>query len=136
MFITKRNVAVQIEGSADIIFLKERLTIEERAKIQDAAARISMTDGGEQSLTLAVGAFNYALLCVYIADWRGPSFVEMKPTLKNISALDPSEPLVVKAGEMAAELWGKHAPKATEPAESPSTDGASDSQATTDPEQA
>jgi hypothetical protein len=106
MFLDTQTVAVTLDGNT--ILLRQHLTL-----AQDAHFRGEMTAAGREfEYYLSDAQWEWLLLRAYIADWSGPAFTQNgKPvecTPDSINALDPNDPLVVKA---RAEVWKIYRPK-------------------------
>lgn len=105
MFLDTQTIAVTLDGNT--IHLRQHLTL-----AQDAHFRGEMTAAGREfDYYLSDAQWEWLLLRAYIADWSGPAFMHngknVDCTPDAINALDPTDPLVVKA---RAEVWKIYRP--------------------------
>lgn len=109
LFIPKESIPVSIDGGVNTIYIKPKLDLGGKTRVQDAANSVG---GG----IVTIGAATLMLLVESIIDWSGPDFIEdgaKLPCIRaNIERLDPDDPLVERAAE---EVGKRNAPKATSP---------------------
>lgn len=99
-FVDRRPVPVQLEGDDDIIWIKPKMDLGTRKKVQSAMVRSVSTDSdGETIAEVDLGKANMVLLENNIVKWEGPGFDGKPFTPENLRQLDPDDPLLEKALE-------------------------------------
>lgn len=101
MFVKKgEKIAVTVAGviddkdikpEIDVIFIKPKMNFGDHQRFTDATASL---DKADNSVDMALGSVNRALMQINIVGWQGPSFVDTPLTDSAIDALDMDVPLV------------------------------------------
>jgi hypothetical protein len=119
MFVKRETVAVFLPEDPDnIIFIRTKMDVGTRARVQDAAAKVTMKAGVQTTdMSVLIGAYNLASLTENIVAWQGPAFDGVPCTPEHIAMLDPDEPLIDR---VLTEIGTRNAkasndPKATTP---------------------
>lgn len=96
------------QSPANVIYIRPKMGVEIKNKVQDALARIGLDDKGSAAIGMAMGEYEIALFVHNVLEWDGPAFKlpggpKVACTADNIKRLDPDEPLVQKALEEIAK---------------------------------
>lgn len=112
MFVKRESVAVFLpEDPENIIFIRAKMDVGTRGRVQDAAAKVTVKAGANHDMAVLVGAYNVALLTENIVTWQGPAFEGVPCTPETIATLDPDEPLIDR---VLSEIGTRNA-KSTDP---------------------
>lgn len=97
MFVKRESVAVFLpEDPENIIFIRTKMDVGTRGRVQDAAAKVTVKSGADPDMAVLVGAYNVALLTENIVTWQGPAFEGVPCTPETIATLDADERLVAR----------------------------------------